>query len=270
MSYNSKRKIAFNYFGGKYTYCDEIYEHLPEASRFTHFVELCGGSGVLSLNYEGRVIRTINEINSDITNFFQVLRDHESDLLRLLELTPCSLLEYNNCWEPSDNKIEQARRFYVRARQSFFGLGAQRKNKGWHMAKTHVNAQGGETVSKWNNAIPKLHEVAKIIRSNFQILNLDCEAAVDKIDFPQAFFYFDPPYTLESRKSSNDYKYEFSKSDHERMADRLHKIDGLAMVSGYDCELMNKLYGDFRKVKLRQRKNNIRSGLVQETIWMNY
>lgn len=52
-------------------------------------------------------------------------------------------------------------------RQSFFGLGAQRQDKGWHLAKTQVNAKGGETVSKWNNSFEKLYEVAETIRENF-------------------------------------------------------------------------------------------------------
>lgn len=268
MSGNKDKLIAFNYFGGKFTWLEYLYQNFPD--NFTHLVDVFAGSMVVSLNYKGRVIKTANEINADITNFFAVLRDHEPELTRLLLLTPCSELEYNNSWEPAEDKIEQARRFYVRIRQSFFGLGAQRKNKGWHMAKQHVNAQGGETVSRWNNAIEKLHEVADVIRSNFQITNLDYSACIDKIDFPGAFFYADPPYPLECRASSNDYKFEFSSEQHEALASKLHGIQGLAMVSSYNCPLMDRLYGDWHKVEFPVKKNNIRSSEVQEVVWMNY
>lgn len=268
MSHDSNKVIAFNYFGGKFTWLNYLYDHFP--MEFNHLVDLFAGSMVVSINYKGRVIKTANELNSDITNFFQVLRDHENELIRLLLLTPCSKLEYDNSWEPSENKIEQARRFYVRVRQSFFGLGAQRVNKGWHMAKQHVNAHGGETVSRWNNAINNLHEVANIIRSDFQITNYDYADCIDKIDFEKAFFYADPPYTKRSRKSYNDYKFEFTDLQHEQLSDRLHHISGLAMVSGYDCDLMNDLYNDFYKTKFPIKKNNIRSGEVQEVIFTNY
>lgn len=268
MSHDSSKVIAFNYFGGKFTWLNYLYDHFP--MEFNHLVDLFAGSMVVSINYKGRVIKTANELNSDITNFFQVLRDHENDLIRLLLLTPCSKLEYDNSWEPSENKIEQARRFYVRVRQSFFGLGAQRENKGWHMAKQQVNARGGETVSRWNNAINNLHEVANIIRSDFQITNFDYADCIDKIDFEKAFFYADPPYTKRSRKSYNDYKFEFTDLQHEQLSDRLHHISGLAMVSGYDCDLMNDLYNDFYKTKFPIKKNNIRSSDVQEVIWTNY
>ncbi len=268
MSGNTSKIIAYNYFGGKFTWLDYLYSEFP--LQFTHLVDLFGGSFSVSLNYKGKVIKTANELNEDITNFFEVLRNHEAELTKLLLLTPCSNLEYNNSWEPSADKIEQARRFYVRVRQSFFGLGAQRKNKGWHMAKTQVNAHGGETVSKWNNAIEKLHDVAEIIRCNFQITNFDYLECIDKIDFSGAFFYCDPPYPSETRKSFNDYKFEFSTEKHIELSNKLHSIKGLAMVSSYNSDLYNELYQDWRKVLLPVKNNNIRSGSVQEVIWMNY
>lgn len=278
MSGNKSKIIAFNYFGGKFTWIEYLYRYFPEG--FTHLVDLFAGSMVVSINYPGKVIKTANEINSDITNFFEVLRNHEDDLIRLLLLTPCSLQEYDNCWEYSDDNIEQARRFYVRVRQSFFGLGCQRQNKGWHMAKKRVIVQGGCTVSRWNNAIEKLHEVAEGLRSRFQITNLDYADCIDKIDFPKAFFYCDLPYPVESRggkSKGKDYKFDFTDDDHRQLAARLHRIEGKAMISGYNCNLMNELYGDWHKAKFPIKRNNIRSNIVngsgtimQETIWMNY
>src|SRR5690606_27566801 len=128
MSGNKNKIIAFNYFGGKFTWLEHLYDHFP--NDFVHLADVFGGSFAVTLNYPGSVVKTANEINSSITNFFQVLRDHEDELIHLLELTPCSKEEYNRCWEFHPNKIEAARRFYVRLRQSFFSLGASRKNKG--------------------------------------------------------------------------------------------------------------------------------------------
>lgn len=267
MSGNRNKTIAFNYFGSKFTWIDKLYAHFPKD--IIHFVDLFGGSLAVSLNYPFKGIITANEINSEITNFFEVLRDREDELLRLLNLTPVSKLEYDNSWEPSENKLEAARRFYVRARQSFFSLGIQRKNKGWHMAKTQSNAIGGETVSKWNNALPKLYEVAYKLRQ-IQITNFHYADCIKKIDFPGAFFYCDPPYVKESRASFNDYKYEFTKNDHIDLADQLHNIKGKAMVSGYNSDLYDELYKNWNKVMFPIKKNNIRSSEVQEVIWINY
>ncbi len=272
MSGNSKHKIAFNYFGGKFTFLDDLYDLFPSAKEFDHLVDLFAGSFCVSINYKhnGPLIKTANEINGEVTNFFSVLRDHESKLLNLLRLTPVSLIEYEKSWEKCNDDVERARRFYVRIRQSFFGLGAQRKNKGWHMAKKHANSNGGETVSRWNNGVEKLHEVAEVIRKNFQITPWDFEECCLKIDHGRAFFYCDPPYTKRSRASYNDYTYEFTDEDHRRLSKVLHELKGLVMISGYDCSLMNELYKDWAKFRLKKRKNNIRSGEVQEIVWVNY
>lgn len=126
MSGNKKKLIAFDYFGGMFISLEHIYANFP--SGFSHLVDLFAGSFVVPLNYPGSVIRTANEINGEVTNFFEVLRDHEDELLRLIRLTPCSALEYRGCWGTSDiSDLERARRFYVRVRQSFFGLGVQMK-----------------------------------------------------------------------------------------------------------------------------------------------
>jgi DNA adenine methylase len=93
---------------------------------------------------------------------------------------------------------------------------------------------------------------------------------VAKIDFKGAFFYCDPPYPKETRASMNDYKFEFSTDKHIALSEKLHSIEGLAMVSSYNSDLYNELYKDWRKVEFPIKKNNIRSGEVQEVIWMNY
>lgn len=270
MSGNTSKLIAFNYFGGKFTFLDNIYGYFP--TQFEHMCELMSGSAVISINYKAErpLVRTINEINGDITNFFTVLRDNPEELCERLLLTPVSEEEYISCWDTSEEPIEQARRFYVRVRQSFFGLGAQRKNKGWHMAKTKANAKGGETVSRWNNSIPKLYEVAEVLASNFQIINGDYKDCIDRIDSPQAFFYADPPYPVQSRVSKNDYKYEFDNDLHIKLAGDLRVIEGKAMISSYDNDLYRELYHDWNMVKLPKKLNGLRTKSQQECLWFNY
>lgn len=276
MSGNTTNLIAFNYFGGKFSWLHNLYQYFP--NQYDHLVDLFAGSYVVSLNAPGNIIRTANDINDNVTNFFEVLRDYPEVLVSKLKLTPVSVSEYNNSWEDTDCKIENARRFYVRVRQSFFGLGAQRKNKGWHMAVSGVNATGGETVSRWNNSLDKLIEVAYQLRSKFQITNYDAVELIDKTNKPKTFFYVDYPYDCETRNSKNDYKFEFSDEKKIELSEKLHQIDGLAMVSGYPGGITEELYKDWRQIRFPKKANHIKATLrkkdkkveVQECIWINY
>lgn len=270
MSGDKNKLIAFNYFGGKFTWTNYLYAFFPKD--FKHLADLFGGSMVVSLNYNKKCIKTVNEINGEVTNFFKVLRDHTEELIMLLELSPCSEEGYNECWPIVGTEIERARKFYVRARQSYYGLGAQRENKSWHMAKTKLNSHVGETVSKWNNALPKLLEVARVIRANFQIIEMDALDAIIRLDEPTTFFYLDPPYVMETRGSHDDYMFEFDEEKYRKMAAILYNIKGYAMISGYDCDLMYELFENkgWIKIKFPTKKNNIRSKQVQECIWINY
>lgn len=149
-------------------------------------------------------------------------------------------------------------------------MGAQRKNKGWHLAR-RSGVDTGETVSRWHNGIEKLDAVVNRL-THVQIENKDFRKLIPQMDFDGAFFYCDPPYHRESRCSFNDYKFEFTNEDHEELANILNNIKGKAMVSGYDCASMKRLYEDkgWRKISFQSKFNNLRFDQVQETIWMNY
>ncbi|MGJ1424524.1 DNA adenine methylase [Sphingobacterium spiritivorum] len=268
MSHNSSKLIAFNYFGGKHTWCDSISAYFPE---HIHFIDVFCGSMAITLNKPFSQIDTANDINGDVVHFFKILRDHPDELIRQLLLTPCSREEYNNSWGNIEgiSDIERARRFYIRVRQSFYGLGIQRQNKGWHAVKTVSRSQFGETVNKWLNSIPKLFYVAEKLM-HIQIENKHYRELIPAMDFEKAFFYLDPPYHPDCRKSSNDYMHDFTHEDHVELAAVAHKIKGLAMLSTYDCKAMRDLYPGWYWVKFPIKKNNIRSGEVEECIVMNY
>lgn len=268
MSGDTSKIIAFNYFGGKFSWVEKLYSYFPE---HVHFVDVFGGSFVVTLNKRPSRIETANDINGEVVNFFKVLRNSSDELIHLLELTPVSRDEFNESWTLERcSEVERARRFYVRIRQSFCGMGAQRKNKGWHLAR-RSGCGTGETVSRWHNGIEKLDAVVHRL-THVQIENKDFRKLIPQIDFKDAFFYCDPPYHREARCSYNDYKFEFTDKDHEDLANILNNISGKAMISGYDCASMKRIYEDrgWRKVSFPSKFNNLRFAQVCETIWMNY
>lgn len=274
MSGNNKKIIAFNYFGGKFTFLDSLYQYFPQPiSNIGHFVDVFGGSAVVTLNKPFSKIDTYNDINDDVVNFFKVLRSHPDELIHQLKHTPVAREEYNQCYYTQHDQItdlEKARGFYVRSRQSFYGLGAQKKNKGWHMVKTLSRSRFGESVSKWHNGIKGLQPVIDKL-SHIQIEKRDFRYLIPIIDFKDAFFYCDPPYTTDVRSGTKDYKFDFNVQDHIDLKTVLDDLKGLAMVSNYDgSELLEFLYDDWTKIVFPPKKNNIGNTRKSECIYINY
>ena len=126
-----RKKIAFGWYGGKFSHLDFLLPQLP--SDATHFCDVFGGSAAVLLNREPAPVETYNDIDSALVNFFATLRhpEHGERLLKEIALTPFSREELALACTPEANldNVEQARRFYVRARQTRTGL-AQTSSEG--------------------------------------------------------------------------------------------------------------------------------------------
>lgn len=244
----------------------QLYDYFPAHH---HFVDLFCGSMVVTLNKPLSNIDTANDINGEVVNFFKVLREKPEELLSMIYLTPVSRQEYNESWNIDNcSDVERARRYYTRIRQSFYGLGAQRKNKGWHLTKKNSRSHVSEVVSKWLNGVEKLLPIIDRIKY-IQIENRDFRELLPLIDDESVFFYCDPPYPRESRVSFNDYRFDFADQDHRDLSEILHTIKGKAMISGYECKTMNELYKDWTMVRLGEFYT-ISGKKGKECIWMNY
>ena len=121
--------IAFGWYGGKYSHLDFILPNLPNGE--THFCDVFGGSASVLINRKPAPLETYNDLDSELVNFFHILRDHNEELVRAIGLTPFSREELVKACTPEPNlsEMERARRFYVRARQTRTGL-AQTSSEG--------------------------------------------------------------------------------------------------------------------------------------------
>src|SRR6266581_5436560 len=123
------KMIAFGYYGGKFSHLDFILPLLP--THFTHYCEVFGGSAAVLINRPPAPVETYNDLDGEVVNFFECLRDHGKELVRLISLTPFSRVELVKALKPTTglSSLERARRFFVRARQTRTGL-AQTSSEG--------------------------------------------------------------------------------------------------------------------------------------------
>ena len=236
-----------------------------------------GGAGVLI-----RKVRSsheiYNDLDSDVVNLFRVLRsaDTRESLCQQLQLTPFSREEYEDCFQPSDDPVERARRLVAR---SFMGFGSHSHNA--------ANRSNGFRVSHWDGKAPRerAHAYAmewlgvpvglRAVAERFAGVTIEHRPASDIIaryDGRQTLFYVDPPYVRSSRDNRHKgYAHEMTDDDHRMLAWHLRRVDGKVIISGYDTALYRKLFAGWHREETKAMANG-QWGAVERTevLWMNF
>ncbi len=263
------RRIVFGWYGGKFSHLEWLLPLLPEAH---HYCEPFAGSGAVLLNRSPAPVETYNDIDGDVVNFFRVLRDQPDELERLIALTPFSREEF--WYAVSDpvrgqSSVERARRFYVRARQARTGLAQTATLGRWANCKNTSRSGMSGVISRWFGGVEGLADTAaRLLR--VQIENRPALDVIRLYDDPGTLFYCDPPYLHETRGDSKAYGFEMDAEQHVALAAALHRIAGKAAISGYRCDLMDRLYRGWRRFDADEKHCHSIKQLRQECVWMNY
>ena len=243
-----KRISTIPYYGGKYYMLDKIME-VVNGIHYTTFVDVFGGSAKVVLtvianntSHKGAVY-VYNDIDSNLVNFFRVLRDTEKlkELIRLLELTPYSREEFYDCRkviEQDDiSDVERARCFFVLVVQSFGG----KPGKGWGYNIKETNNGVSKMVSHNASIVSNLSSITELIQKS-QIEHSDWKNIVKTYDSDSTLFYLDPPYLMNIRASDTKrYKHELPPEEHQKIFDTILDIHGSVMLSHYECEFYDRL-----------------------------
>jgi DNA adenine methylase len=264
-----RKKIVFGWYGGKFSHLDWLLPLLPPAH---HYCEPFAGSAAVLLNRPPSPVETYNDIDGDVVNFFKVLRDTPEDLTRAIGLTPFSREEFHiaiNGPTRGVSRLERARRFYIRARQTRTGLAQTATLGRWANCRNTSRAGMSGVVSRWLGGVEALGEIGdRLLR--VQIENRPALDVIRLYDSPQTLFYCDPPYLHETRGDSSAYGFEMEEEGHRELARALDRITGKAAISGYRCALMDRLYQDWRRFDSDAKQCHSIKKTRQECVWMNY
>lgn len=264
----NRKKIAFGWYGGKFSHLGWLLPLLPKTQQFC---EPFGGSASVLINREPSPVETFNDLDGDITVFFRVLRETPDELIRLIALTPFSREEFVLSIDAHKDlsDLERARLFFVRARQARSGI-AQKATPGrWAFCRLDSRAGMATVISKWLGSVEGLPEIAqRFLR--VQIENGPAIDIINRYDSEETLFYCDPPYPHSSRNDPSCYSYEMTDNDHEELALVLHSVKGKVAISGYHCNLMDELYGDWYVTEARRKKVHSYKAIRQEVLWTNY
>ncbi len=263
-----QKRIAFGWYGGKYSHLDWLLPLLPECH---HYCEPFGGSAAVLLNRPAAPVETYNDLDGEVVNFFRALRSRRDELIEAIALTPFSREEFAVACEADDtlSDVERARRFFVRARQVRTGLAQTASLGRWANCKNTSRGGMSGVVSRWLGSIEKLPDIAaRLLR--VQIENRPALEVISLYDSPSTLFYCDPPYAHGARGDTNAYGYEMADKDHRSLAEALGKIRGRAVLSGYDHPLYDGLFSSWRQVRGPVKHCHSVKQARQEIVWMNW
>lgn len=266
----SSKRIAFGWYGGKFSHLDWLLPLLPKCH---HYCEPFAGSAAVLLNREPSPVETYNDLDGEVCNFFRVLREEKERLTEVIGLTPFSREEFAIACEldPNVPELERARRFYVRARQVRTGLAQTASLGRWANCKGTSRAGMSGVVSRWLGGVDALPEIGgRLLR--VQIENRPALDVIRLYDSKDTLFYCDPPYVHDTRGDSKAYGYEMTDEQHRALADALNSVQGKVAFSNYDCELIDKLYPPKRWRKIVGPEKTIHStkDTRREVLWTNY
>jgi len=265
----NRNKIAFGWYGGKYSHLSWLLPLLPKAH---HYCEPFGGSAAVLLNRLPSPVETYNDIDGEVVNFFKMLRVNREELIYQIGMTPFSREEFVRAIEePRDglSDLERARRFYIRARQTRTGLAQTASQGRWATCRNTSRRGMGGAVSRWLGSTRDLVDIAaRLLR--VQVENRPANNVIKAYDSKDTLFYCDPPYPHESRGDSKAYGFEMTDEEHKELAAVLHSVKGRVAVSGYHCDVMDRLYGDWTRLDAPERICHSVKELRQENLWINY
>jgi DNA adenine methylase len=252
---------VLKYPGSKWNLVPSILKMIP-----THhtYLEPFFGSGAILFSKPISDIEMINDLDNNVVNLFNCIKDDPERLARRVLTTPYSREQYNKSYvAESEEPYDKALIFLTKCWQGY-GFRTNGSKVGW---KNDI--QGRESMyalCDWYRLPDKILMVAERLRK-VQIENRPALEVIKRFDFENVFMYLDPPYVLGTR-TGKQYANEMSDEDHEELLKFILQSNAKIMISGYESDMYNDYLHEWNK---RQYNSCAEMGGKRvETVWFNY
>lgn len=249
-----------NYPGAKWGMAAEIVQLMPP---HRSYLEPFFGSGAVLFNKPPSAIETVNDIDGDIVNFFQVLREQSEDLARLISLTPYARDVFDDAHENRGTEpLDRAYRFAIRSKMAH---GYKTNTKTGFKIDTY-GRERSYCVDCWNRLPLDLMEAAERLKG-VQIENQPALQVIRKFNHDNVLIYADPPYLLNTR-GGKQYRHEMTEQDHVELLAALQQHKGPVILSGYPSELYDWELRNWHRITRKSYNQN--SDPRTEVLWCNF
>lgn len=267
---NEPTRPILRWHGGKWKLAPWLISLFP-AHRI--YVEPFGGAASVLIRKPRSYAEVYNDLDSEVVNLFRCLRDKDlaGQLRRALTLTPFARDDFEEAYEDSVDPIENARRLVIR---SFMGFGSNAHNSvGRSGFRANSNRSGTTPAHDWVNWPDQIQAFVERLRG-VVIENRHAHDLIKQHDTPETLFYVDPPYPWHTRASAvakrpnQFYRHEMDNAAHVALAEVLHSVEGMVILSGYACDLYDKeIYADWHRQERKAFADGARERV--EVVWSN-
>jgi DNA adenine methylase len=228
-----------SYVGGKGTHLSTLLPLIPQ----THtYVEPYGGAASVLLNRRPSTIEVFNDLNDNLVNLFQVIRDPDTaeDFQARVEATLYSRAEFHEAVRitvhGTEDRVLRAWATYVVHNLGISGK-LHTSNGNWSRSRDQrLNT------ARWWRKYERIAQVHDRFR-HVQIESRDALQVIETWDSARTTFYLDPPYVLETRGDRGYYQFEQPEDHHRQLVDLLLEVEGCVVLSGYEHPVYDRLGG---------------------------
>lgn len=265
--------------GGKTQLLKELNEIKPD--NFKNYLEPFVGGGAFLLNLEPKKA-IINDINKELINAFQVIKNNKEELINELDKMVKEHNKFNKefylkirRYDSIYNDVQKAARFIYLNKTCFNGL-YRENSKG----QFNVPFNGKDKIDLNLLApIDNINEINKFLNNNLiDIKNEDYKNIIKQAK-KNDFLFVDPPYDKEDKFSFTKYnKNDFNEQDQIELANELkkaHKKGVKWIITNHNTTLINELYKTFNKKEITVNRminsnSDKRRKITKEVIFWNY
>lgn len=268
----SAKKIntPFGYFGSKNKIALQLCSELPPHNCW---VEVFCGSASLTLRKSPAQIEIINDIDKEIINLFEQLRNNHEELCRLIALTPYAeqeLIDARIAVKDLSN-VERARRFLVQSMMAINGVFGEERG-GFSYSDSYTRNDRDARVNRWYNLPERLTLVVERLK-DVRVENKDARKLIKRyLDRPATLLYLDPPYLGERTKGytvdANDEAF------HKELLELANQANCMIFISGYENELYDLILSEQKgwskkTIETTTTDSKGNSHDRTEVLWMN-
>lgn len=209
------------------------------------YVETFGGGATVLLNKTASAQEVLNEFDPNVWAVYDVIKNRCGAFISTLQRLPYSQESFETARTDGiccglDTAYNTAVTEFVLRRMSRGGYG---KDFAWS-----DRLRGGipGDMNAWQNALKKLPQVSSRLQ-NVELRNENALTLIPSLDGPDVLFYCDPEYAAETLVSKDPYRVKFSTENHIELSEILDRVQGKAVVSGYNCPLYERLYTNWNR-----------------------